>query len=178
MNYFKLILLSVVILLFFHGLGKCQDAQYWGVNQGRDIEWNKSTRLTADSTEFFGSTATQLDTVGTDSVFYSELIITNGDGYEGIFHLTFSIDTLAQVTGEGAWDSITVHLRRYLEGHTFPWETTWHQIGAFHSTRTTYEYEIADSSWWQPANGFQIKMVFQDALFDSVAIPKIGPYIR
>jgi hypothetical protein len=170
MKVLAFLLLFLVIPLM------AQDAQYWGVNQGRDITWNKSTRFTSDSTDFFGSTPTQLDTVGTDSVFYTDLIITNGDGYEGIFNFTFSVDSISG--SDAVYDSVDVYLRRYFEGHTYPWETTWHSIGTDLSCGVTYERQIADSTWWNPSNGFQLKMVIRDFNCDTVGVPSVGNYIR
>ena len=177
MSKFKLIFISVLLLLFMHGMGRCQDAQYWGAD-GRDIEWNKSTRFEADSTDFWGAVATQLDTAGTDSVFYSNLIVTNGDGFVGIFNLTVSFDSLARTPAN--IDSIDLYLRKYFDVLVHPvdyWDD-WKAIATDLDLLTVYEYEIADSSWWTPSNGIQLKVIIRDAGFDSLGIPNIGPYIR
>ena len=166
----------VLLLIFLVVPLMAQDAQFWGVNQGRDITWNKSTRFNSDSTDFYGSDPAQLDTVGTDSVFYTNLIITNGDGYEGIFNFTASFDS---IDGSNAmYDSIDLDLRRYFEGHENPWEKTWQNLITGGDVDVTYELQIADSTWWRPSNGFQLRATFRDVVFDTVDIPNIGLYIR
>ena len=108
-------LILLLLLMAVTAFGQ-RGAQYWGVDS--DIEWNKSTRFNSDSVDFWGNKATQLDTVGTDSVFYSALIEINGDGMEGIFNLTFSVDS---TTGSDArYDSLDLYLRRYFKGHDNP----------------------------------------------------------
>ena len=137
LTYLVLLILLIAVPL----LG--QDAQYWG-KDGPDIEWNKATRFNADSTDFFGSTATQLDTAGTDSIFYSQMIMTKGDAYEGIFNLTISFDSLG-ITPSNI-DSIDLAMRRYFDSdlHTYDYWGSWRTIQTGLSVNTRYEWEIAD----------------------------------
>lgn len=167
----------IFLLLFLTIPLMAQDAQYWGAD-GRDIEWNKATRLEADSTDFFGATATQLDTIGTDSVFYSNLIITNGDGYEGIFNLSISFDSLGVTPSQ--IDSIDLYLRRYRDilVHPIDYWDDWKTIATDLTHSIVYEYQIADSTWWKPCNGFQLRAIVRDVGFDSLGTPNVGPYIR
>ena len=154
-----------------------QRAQYWGHNDGRDFVWNKATKFSSDSTRFIGSDVTLLDTVGTDSIFYTQLIITTGDWYEGIANIVFSVDSISGANA--VYDSVDLYVRRYFDDHTYPWETTWHQLVALGDCGVKYENQIADSTaWWKPANGIQFKLVFQDSNFDTVGLPILAPYIR
>jgi len=171
MKAFLILLMFLVIPL------TAQNAQYWGKN-GPDIEWNKSTKFNADSTGFFGSTPTFLDTVGTDSIFYTDLIMTKGDAYEGVFHMTFSVDSILGMA-KGI-DSLDLYMRRYLDSalHLSDYWDSWKAIVTSAKAGTVYEYQIADSTWWRPSDGFQLKLVARDALLDTLDLPNIGLYIR
>ena len=171
MKAFLILLMFLVIPL------TAQDSQYWG-KDGADFEWNKATKFDADSTDFFGSTPTFLDTVGGVSTFYTDLILTTGDGYEGVFHMTFSVDSIAGT--EARIDSIALSMRRYLDSALHPsdyWDT-WKSIVSSAKVDTVYEFQIADSTWWRPSNGIQCKIVVSDTRLDTLDTPNVGLYIR
>ena len=168
--------LALFLILLIASVGYGQDSQFWG-RDGRDITWNVATYFNANETDFFGSDPTYLDTTGGISTFYTDLIRTNGDGYEGIFHFTFSLDSIA---GMDDIDSVAIHMRRYLDSNLHPvdyWDD-WYEIVAGATTKTVYEYQIADSTWWRPSNGIQLKIVVTDANLDTLSIPNVGLYIR
>lgn len=189
-------LAPILILLFMAVLIFSQIwVQYWGLDGNTKVYWGQyfMTRYDSDGNTYidsvnldYGRTATYLlgqvltDTLLDGDTLFTKVLLTNGDAMEGIFNLTFSVDTVAGVS-DGQADSIELWIRKYYtkEVHPKTYYSPWYQLGGgFLISDTLYEWEIADSSWWKACNGIQFKTICADNTVDTLGSPNLGPYIR
>jgi len=175
----RLIVLTVVL---FMALSLGAQPQFWGKDRNTVIIWANTFRTGADGTldslEFVNPDYYKRTLFFTNETLYTQILPMDALNTEGIGKVSFSLDT-SGLYSDAIPDSIILKVRLYYDKniHESPW-SLWRQIGGYHSAETNnpYEYEIADSSFWGPANGVQFMCDFVDADADTIKAPNLGYY--
>lgn len=129
---------------------------------GASFKNTDSLKIVTALTEFSGS-----DTV------YCNLILIPADNVVGTQNFAVSFDQI-DITKS---DSIRLDFRFYYNKniHTDPWGDWYSLIGNI-ETDTLYVLQIADSSWWAPSSGYQLRSYRSDVSADTCSTPNISAY--
>lgn len=157
-----LLMLSVLFIL----PAQAQFAWLWGDDD--ELVWGTTFKNT-DQLKIVTS-VTQIDT--SDTV-YCNLIQIPGEVL-GTQNIAVSFDSV-----DAPSDSVQLDFRFYYnkDVHTSPLEWgLWKPLIGNIKTDSLYVLQLADSSWWAPANGYQFRAYRLDADKDTCSVPHMSIY--